>query len=69
MFNKYGFFITKDELLGFFEIVDLNRDFSLNLDEFKACMLDDKAKSVTTRFKLFEVFYLDDEKSYKSLPN
>jgi Ca2+-binding EF-hand superfamily protein len=44
MFNKYGFFITREELVGFFEIVDLNRDFSLNLEEFKACMLDDKAK-------------------------
>jgi len=44
MFNKYGFFITREELVGFFDIVDLNRDLSLNLEEFKACMLDEKAK-------------------------
>ena len=44
MFNKYGFFITKEELMKYFKIVDLNKDYSLNLDEFKACMLDKQAK-------------------------
>lgn len=44
MFNKYGFYITKEELMKYFKIVDLNKDYSLNLDEFKACMLDKQAK-------------------------
>ena len=32
--------------MNFFRIVDQNRDQSLNLDEFKACMLDENAKEV-----------------------
>lgn len=32
--------------MSFFKIVDQNRDQSLNLDEFKACMLDERAKEV-----------------------
>lgn len=46
MFNKYGFCITREELISFFHIVDQNKDWSLNLEEFKACMLDEKAKNV-----------------------
>lgn len=46
MFQKYGIFLSKDELVAFFKVVDINKDFSLNLEEFKACYLDPEAKSI-----------------------
>ncbi|CAD8200965.1 unnamed protein product [Paramecium pentaurelia] len=46
MFTKYGIFITKKELLDFFKVVDQNKDFSLNLQEFKACYLDSAARDI-----------------------
>lgn len=46
MFNKYGIFLSKDELIAFFKVVDVNKDYSLNLSEFKSCYLDPAAKAV-----------------------
>ena len=43
---RYGIFITKKELLDFFKVVDQNKDFSLNLQEFKACYLDSAARDI-----------------------
>lgn len=43
---RYGIFLSREELLDFFKVVDINKDFSLNLSEFKSCYLDKDAKEI-----------------------
>jgi Ca2+-binding EF-hand superfamily protein len=49
MFNKYGIKITESEMNSFFAQVDRNNDRSLNMEEFKKCISDEKANKFFTR--------------------
>jgi Ca2+-binding EF-hand superfamily protein len=52
MFNKYGIRISQQEMDAFFAYVDRNNDRSLNREEFKKCISDEKANKFFSRMML-----------------